>query len=244
MLRVAARQLAVARPATSLARPRSSRRQACSATMMVSPPELAARRAGISLHEAFAVDQVNLVERLGQEVFLSLSREFYDRVYADPDPSFHAVFAHSPKETAIRNNFEFLVQRFGGPPLYSQRKGHPALPRRHAPHDCSEATAERWMMHMDAALAAVPEVDADSRQRLHAYFRHTCFFLVVAQEMRQSMERSAAAQQQRAAAAAAPAAPAAAAAAAAGPGQQQRQQVVPSGCPMHAQAAPPAAGQA
>ena len=54
----------------------------------VSPPELAARRAGISLHEAFAVDQVNLVERLGQEVFLSLSREFYDRVYADPDPSF------------------------------------------------------------------------------------------------------------------------------------------------------------
>lgn len=38
-----------------------------------------------------------------------------------------------------------MVQRCGGPPLYSQRKGHPALPRRHAPFDCSQATAERYM---------------------------------------------------------------------------------------------------
>ena len=43
------------------------------------------------------------------------------------------------------------------------------------------------MLHMDAAMAAVPEIDEDSRQRLHAYFLHTCFFLVVAQELRESM---------------------------------------------------------
>lgn len=99
------------------------------------------------------------------------------------------------------------------------------------------------MQHMDAALAAVPEIDDDARRRLHSYFRsgralylrvcweglpaatvvcecpsmplrmpcawpsmhapllhhhlpayrHTCYFLVVAQEMRQSMRRQAAA---------------------------------------------------
>lgn len=33
------------------------------------------------------------------------------------------VFANSPKPVAIRNNWEFMVQRCGGPPMYSQRKG-------------------------------------------------------------------------------------------------------------------------
>ena len=40
-------------------------------------------------------------------------------------------------------------------------------------------TANR--LHMDAALAAVPELSADDRRRLHNYFLHTCHFLSVAQ---------------------------------------------------------------
>ncbi|KAL4419593.1 hypothetical protein ABPG77_004842 [Micractinium sp. CCAP 211/92] len=164
------------------------------AMQMLSPPELAAQRAGISIEEAFSIDQVNLYDRLGLETLKKLATAFYDRVYADTeDPHFRSVFASSPKAVAIRNNYEFMAQRLGGPPLYSQRKGHPALPRRHAPFDCSQATAERYMQHMDAALAAVPEIDDDARRRLHSYFRHTCYFLVVTQEMRQSMQRQAAA---------------------------------------------------
>lgn len=30
---------------------------------------------------------------------------------------------NSKKEEAIQNQYEFFVQRMGGPPLYSQRKG-------------------------------------------------------------------------------------------------------------------------
>ena len=45
---------------------------------------------------------------------------------------------------SIRNQYEFMIQRMGGPPLYSQRKGHPALMARHSQFPCTEATAERW----------------------------------------------------------------------------------------------------
>lgn len=36
---------------------------------------------------------------------------------------FRSIFANSNKEEAIQNQYEFFVQRMGGPPLYSQRKG-------------------------------------------------------------------------------------------------------------------------
>lgn len=45
------------------------------------------------------------------------------RVYDDDDEWFRSIFANSKKEEAIQNQYEFFVQRMGGPPLYSQRKG-------------------------------------------------------------------------------------------------------------------------
>lgn len=46
------------------------------------------------------------------------------RVYEDEEEWFRSIFANSTKEEAIRNQYEFFVQRMGGPPLYSQRKGY------------------------------------------------------------------------------------------------------------------------
>lgn len=45
------------------------------------------------------------------------------RVYDDEEEWFRSIFANSKKEDAIQNQYEFFVQRMGGPPLYSQRKG-------------------------------------------------------------------------------------------------------------------------
>lgn len=45
------------------------------------------------------------------------------RVYDDDEEWFRSIFANSKKEEAIQNQYEFFVQRMGGPPLYSQRKG-------------------------------------------------------------------------------------------------------------------------
>lgn len=45
------------------------------------------------------------------------------RVYDEEEEWFRSIFASSEKEKAIQNQYEFLVQRMGGPPLYSQRRG-------------------------------------------------------------------------------------------------------------------------
>ena len=40
--------------------------------------------------------------------------------------------------------------------------GHPALPRRHSPFECTVRTAERYMQHMGDALKVVKDIDDDS----------------------------------------------------------------------------------
>jgi truncated hemoglobin YjbI len=48
----------------------------------------------------------------------------FGRVYDDEEEEwFRSIFANSKKEEAIQNQYEFLVQRMGGPPLFSQRRG-------------------------------------------------------------------------------------------------------------------------
>ncbi|GKC94707.1 two-on-two hemoglobin-3, partial [Tanacetum coccineum] len=43
-------------------------------------------------------------------------------VYEDEEEWFRSIFADSKKEDAIQNQYEFFVQRMGGPPLFSQRR--------------------------------------------------------------------------------------------------------------------------
>ena len=65
----------------------------------------------------------------------------------------------------------------GGPNLYSERKGHPALIGRHKTFDVSERGAERWIEHMTAAFDEVPEIDEDSQRRMMSFLRHTAYFI-------------------------------------------------------------------
>lgn len=46
-----------------------------------------------------------------------------NRVYDDEEEWFRSIFANSKKEDAIQNQYEFFIQRMGGPPLYNQRRG-------------------------------------------------------------------------------------------------------------------------
>lgn len=75
-------------------------------------------------HSPYRLDHGDsFVEELGgQEVIVKISTAFYTRVYAEPDDWFRGMFK-SPIENAIKDQYEFFIQRFGGPPLYSQRKG-------------------------------------------------------------------------------------------------------------------------
>jgi truncated hemoglobin YjbI len=123
----------------------------------------------------FKVDEVNLVDQLGMEKFVELSTRFYTRVYEDPDPDFRAMFPDD-MDMAIQNQYEFFIQRFGGPPLYSSRKGHPALRARHARFQITRQHAERWLGHMRAAMqdADLPE---DARVRLDEFLTDTAYFM-------------------------------------------------------------------
>ncbi|KVH89960.1 4Fe-4S ferredoxin, iron-sulfur binding, conserved site-containing protein [Cynara cardunculus var. scolymus] len=82
---------------------------------------------GVDQQDAFAIDEINLFDKLGLQTFIDLSTDFYTRVYDDEEEWFRSIFANSKKEDAIQNQYEFFVQRMGGPPLYSQRKGNHTL---------------------------------------------------------------------------------------------------------------------
>ncbi|WZZ24086.1 hypothetical protein YC2023_007487 [Brassica napus] len=169
---------------------------------MQSLQEKASAWSGVDQADAFAIDESNLFEKLGLQSFINLSTNFYTRVYDDDEEEwfwfisvltkvyddeeeewFRSMFANSKKEDAIQNQYEFFVQRMGGPPLYSQRKGHPALIGRHRPFPVTHEAAERWLQHMQNAMDESVDIDQDSKVKMMNFFRHTAFFLVAGNEL-------------------------------------------------------------
>lgn len=128
-----------------------------------------------------AAQNACLYERLGQNTFFRLSEEFYDRVYSD-EAWFRDIFSNSTRAQAVQNQREFLIQTFGGPPFYRDRKGHTALLGRHGPYNISDVAAERWLGHMHAAVHSVVE-DEECRELLMGYFRHMAWFVVYGKEL-------------------------------------------------------------
>ncbi|CAK9182720.1 unnamed protein product [Ilex paraguariensis] len=151
---------------------------------MQSLQQKASELSGVDPSDAFAIDETNLFEKLGLQTFINLSTNFYNRVYDDEEEWFRSIFGNSRKEDAIQNQYEFFVQRMGGPPLYSQRKGHPALIGRHRPFPVTHQAAERWLHHMQQASNSITEIDTDSKIKMMNFFRHTAFFLVAGDELK------------------------------------------------------------
>ncbi|XP_061336539.1 two-on-two hemoglobin-3 [Gastrolobium bilobum] len=151
---------------------------------MQSLQQKASEWSGVPTDDAFAIDDTNLFQKLSLQTFINLSTNFYNRVYDDEEEWFRSIFANSEKESAIQNQYEFFVQRMGGPSLYSQRRGHPALIARHRPFPVTHQAAERWLHHMQQALDSTPEIDDDSKIKMMNFFRHTAYFLVAGDELK------------------------------------------------------------
>ncbi len=126
------------------------------------------------------IDRLNpsVYQSLGHDKFVALSTAFYKRVYADDeDPEFLKQFGGRPIEAAIQNQYEFFIQRMGGPNLYTERKsadkwrGHPALRARHAPFAIDTHNAERWLHHMALALDDVEIPAGELRSAMEEFFR-------------------------------------------------------------------------
>lgn len=123
----------------------------------------------------YLIDQENMFIELGPAKVVELSNAFYNRVYADTDDWFRDLFP-ADKHQAIQNQYEFFIQRFGGPDLYSIRKGHPALRARHAPFQIPEKAVGRWLKYMKEAMEDTG-IAGDCAQRLWEYFKDTAYFL-------------------------------------------------------------------
>ncbi len=116
-----------------------------------------------------------IFERLGgPEPFWRIARAFYGRI--DVHPTLRPMFPQDLEE-AIRNQAEFMIQFFGGPFAYSERKGHPRLRMRHAQFRIGVAERNAWVETMRAALedAAIP---AAERAEMIRYFENTATFLI------------------------------------------------------------------
>ena len=107
----------------------------------------------------------------GQSFFDDLVNCFYDAVEADPvlRPLYPKDLGPSRERLA-----GFLAQYWGGPPRYSDMRGHPRLRLRHMPFAIGWTEREAWMEHMTAALDASRVAD-DSGRRLPTEIRALMF---------------------------------------------------------------------
>lgn len=110
----------------------------------------------------------------GTETFERLVRGFYERVATDPvlRPMYPADL-EPPRERLTL----FLIQYFGGPNTYSQRRGQPRLRMRHFPFAIDQAARDRWVAHMLASLDSLG-LAAPVRDEMRRYFQDGATFMI------------------------------------------------------------------
>src|SRR5580658_3617820 len=86
----------------------------------------------------------------GEPTFTRLVRRFYEEVAADPE--LRPVYPSRDLGPAEEHVRLFLIQYWGGPGTYSERRGHPRLRMRHARFAIGEAERDAWLRHMRTAL--------------------------------------------------------------------------------------------
>ncbi len=93
----------------------------------------------------------------GEDSFRRLVHHFYAGV-AD-DPVLRPLYPEEDLVDAEERLRLFLIQYWGGPRTYSERRGHPRLRMRHAPFEVTPEARDAWLRHMRAAVEelALPE---------------------------------------------------------------------------------------
>ena len=93
-------------------------------------------------------------ERIGGEAGVrKLVHRFYELM--DELPEAYQVRKLHPDSLAgsEQNLFEYLSGWFGGPTMYTDKKGHPRMRQRHAPYAVTLEAKDEWMLCMRLALA-------------------------------------------------------------------------------------------
>jgi hemoglobin len=120
------------------------------------------------------VDDGDLYALIGDEGFERLVAAFYAQVPGDD--ILGPMYPPEDMAGAEERLRLFLIGRFGGPPTYMEKRGHPRLRMRHAPFRLDEPARNRWVQLMDRALdqAALPP---EAVQVLRPFFHGVATFL-------------------------------------------------------------------
>jgi hemoglobin len=103
----------------------------------------------------------------GEPTFRLLVQRFYARVATDP--ILRAVYPEQDLAAATERLTLFLIQYWGGPATYSERRGHPRLRLRHQPFTIGQAERDAWLEHMTVAVESLDLAPA-VRKALLDYF--------------------------------------------------------------------------
>jgi hemoglobin len=103
----------------------------------------------------------------GEETFRLLVGRFYARV-AD-DTLLRPIYPDEDLSSATERLTLFLIQYWGGPSTYNERRGHPRLRLRHQPFAIGQAERDAWLGHMTAAVDSL-ELAPALRKALLDYF--------------------------------------------------------------------------
>ena len=89
----------------------------------------------------------------GEQTFRLLVERFYFRVAEDA--LLRAVYPEVDLSGATERLTLFLIQYWGGPSTYSERRGHPRLRLRHQPFAIGQPERDAWLRHMTAAVESL-----------------------------------------------------------------------------------------
>jgi Truncated hemoglobins len=103
----------------------------------------------------------------GERTFRLLVERFYARVAEDP--VLRAVYPEEDLSGATERLTLFLIQYWGGPSTYSERRGHPRLRLRHQPFAIGQAERNAWLSQMNVAVESLDLAPA-VRKALLDYF--------------------------------------------------------------------------
>jgi hemoglobin len=103
----------------------------------------------------------------GEETFRLMVERFYARVAGDP--LLRAVYPEEDLSGATERLTLFLIQYWGGPTTYSDRRGHPRLRMRHQPFAIGKPERDAWLRHMTAAVESL-ELAPEISKSLLDYF--------------------------------------------------------------------------
>ncbi len=112
----------------------------------------------------------------GEPAFRRLVGRFYENVAADLEilrPLYPGADLR-PAEDRFRM---FLIQYWGGPPDYTDRRGHPRLRMRHRPFAIGPAQRDAWLTAMREALDDC-EFSEPYDSQLWTYFKSTADHMI------------------------------------------------------------------